>query len=84
MYYAELISETLIDYLLNRDWTLMESEPDIAVLRKLDGEQEEEIVLPRDKNYVDYQHRIMDAIRFLSEYEHRSEDSILNELSLQK
>lgn len=86
MYHAELelFSEPLIDYLSNRGWSLMESEPDIAVLRRVYDEQEEEIVLPRDRSYVDYHRRVMDAIRFLSKHEHRSEESILNELLLQK
>ena len=81
---TELFSEPLIDYLANRGWTLMESEPDIAILRKIDDDQEEEIVLPRDRSYVDYHRRIMEAIQFLSKQEHCSVDSILNELFLQK
>jgi hypothetical protein len=86
MYHAEteLFSEPLIDYLSSRGWALMISEPDIAILRKMDDDQEEEIILPRDRSYVDYHHRIMEVIHFLSKYEHRSVDSILNELLLKK
>ncbi len=81
---AELFSEPLIDYLRHRGWTLMESEPDIAVLRKFFDDHEEEIILPRDRTYVDYRHRIMEAIQFLAKYEHSSINSIVNELLLSK
>jgi hypothetical protein len=86
MYHAEseLFSEPLIDYLRNRGWALMESEPDIAVLRKVFNDQEEEIILPRDKAYADYRQRIMEAIQFLAKHEHNSETNIINELLLQK
>jgi hypothetical protein len=80
----ELFSEPLIDYLRNRDWTLIESEPDIAVLRKVFNNQEEEIVLPRDRSYADYRKRILEAIRFLAKHEHISEKNIIEELLFQK
>lgn len=85
MYHAEteLSSELLIGYLRNRGWSLVESEPDIAVLRKgvID---EEEIVIPVDRTYADYRQRILEAIKFLAKYEHRSEGEILDDLLLPK
>ena len=86
MYHAEneLFSEPLIDYLKNRDWILMESEPDIAVLRKLFVNQEEEIILPRDRTYADYHQRILEAIQFLAKRENISEKNVIEEVFLQK
>ena len=86
MYHAEteLFSEPLIDYLTNRGWTLMESDSDIAVLRKFFNDQEEEIVLPRDRSYADYRQRVIEAIQFLARQEHSSERSIVDELFLQR
>lgn len=86
MYYVktELFSEPLIDYLRNRGWALMESEPDIAVLRKFFIDQEEEIVLPKDRSYADYHQRILEAIQFLAKYEQSSEKDIIEKLLLQK
>jgi hypothetical protein len=81
---TELFSEPLIDYLGNRGWTLMESEPDIAVLRKIFMDQEEEIILPRDRTYADYRQRILEAIQFLAKHEQTSEEDIIGELLLQK
>lgn len=81
---SELSSEPFIEYLLNKNWTLMESEPDIAVLRKVYAQEEEEIVLPRDRSYGDYQQRIREAIQFLAKHEHISEKNIIDELLLQK
>jgi hypothetical protein len=81
---AELFSEPLIDYLMARDWMLMESEPDIAVLRKMIRNQEEEIVLPRDRTYVDYHQRILEALRFLAQYEQSTILEIKEELLSQK
>lgn len=81
---TEFFSETLIDYLRNRGWSLMESEPDIAVLRKVFIDQEEEIVLPRDRSYADYRLRIREAIQFLAKHELRSEGDIIEELLPQK
>jgi hypothetical protein len=77
---AELFSEPLIDYLKNRGWTLMESEPDIAILRKIFIDQEGEIVLPRDRTYADYHQRVLEAIRFLAKNEQISEEDILEEV----
>lgn len=86
MYHAKngIFSEPLIDYLKNRDWILIDSEPDIAVLRKSFNDQEEEIVLPRDRSYADYHQRIQEAIQFLALREHSSEKDIIEELLLQK
>jgi hypothetical protein len=86
MYHAEteLFSEPLIVCLRNRGWTLMESEPDIAVLRKFFDDQEEEIILPRDRTYTDYRQRIQEAIQFLATHEHSSEKDIIEEMLLQK
>jgi hypothetical protein len=80
----ELFSEPLIDYLKDRGWTVMESEPDIAVLRKLLDDQEEEIVLPKDRTYVDYHQRIQEAIQYLAKQEHSSVREIIEEVLLQK
>jgi len=82
MYHAnmELFSEPLIHYLQNRGWKLMESPPDIAVLRKNYIDQEEEIVLPRDRTYADYHQRILEAIQSLAKYEFCSEKEIMDEL----
>ncbi len=86
MYHAEneIFSEPLIEYLKHKGWELMESEPDIAVLRKLFDNQEDEIVLPRDRSYVDYHLRIKEAIRFLAGYEHTTEKGIIEELLHEK
>lgn len=86
MYHAEneLFSEPLIDYLKNRGWFLMDSEPDIAVLRKSFADAEEEIILPRDRAYADYRQRILEAIQFLAQREHSAEKDIIEELLLQK
>ncbi len=86
MYHAdtELFSEPLIDYLKNRGWTLLESEPDIAVLRKIFIDQEEEIVLPRDRSYADYRQRVLEAIQFLAKNEQSSKEDIIEELFQQK
>ena len=86
MYHAEneLFSEPLIDYLKNRGWILMESEPDIAVLRKLFVDQEEEIILPRDRTYADYHQRIIEAVQFLAKREYSTEKNIIEEVLLQK
>lgn len=81
---AEFISEKLIDYLMNRGWSLMESGPDIAVLRKVYIDEEEEIVLPRDRTYADYRQRVREAIQFLAKQEGRSEGDIIVELLPQK
>jgi hypothetical protein len=82
MYYAdtELFSEPLIDYLMNRGWARMESEPDIAILRKVYFDEEEEIVLPRDRKYSDYRKRVLEGVRLLGKLEHRSEKDILEDL----
>ena len=80
----ELLSETLVDYLKKRGWMLEESEPDIALLRRTYEDREEEIVLPMDKTYADYQQRITEAIQFLAVAEGRSENQIINELLFQK
>jgi hypothetical protein len=79
-----LFSEPFIEYLQNRGWIQMESEPDIAVLRKLFDDQEEEIILPRDRNYTDYHQRLLEAIQFLALKEQRSEKSIIEDLLLPK
>ena len=86
MYHAEneFFSESLIDYLKNRGWTQTESEPDIAVLRKIFADQEEEVVLPIDRSYADYRKRVLEAIQYLAQCEHRSEKDIVEELFLQK
>src|SRR5476649_2665597 len=86
MYHVEneLFSEPLIDYLKNRGWILMESEPDIAVLRKLFVDQEEEIILPRDRTYADYHQRILEDIQFLAKREDSTEKNIIEEVLLQK
>jgi len=81
---TELFSEPLIDYLRNRGWVLMASEPDIAVLRKVCIDREEEIVLPRDRTYADYRQRLLEAIRFLAKQERRSERDIIEEVLPQK
>ncbi len=81
---AELFAEPLIDYLRSRGWALMESEPDIAVLRKLFDGQEEELVLPKDRSYSDYHQRVMEAVQSLARYEQSSERSIIEELLVQK
>ena len=82
---VELLSEPLIDYLSHHGWMLMDTEPDIAVLRKnFGGQYEEEIVLPRDRAYVDYDQRIVEAIRFLANLEGCSERDIVEELLPQK
>jgi hypothetical protein len=80
----ELFSEPLIEYLKNRGWSQMESEPDIAVMRKIFGDQEEEIMLPRDRSYVDYHERILEAIQFLAQKEQRPEKYIIEDLLLPK
>ncbi|HEX4840511.1 MAG TPA: hypothetical protein VFU89_08735 [Rhabdochlamydiaceae bacterium] len=86
MYHAknELFSEPLIDYLRNHGWKLMESEPDIAVLRKLFVDQEEEIILPRDRTYADYHQRILEAVQLLAKRENSTEKKIIEEMLLQK
>ena len=86
MFYAdaELFSEPLIGYLENRGWVITESESDIAVLRKFFMGQEEEIVLPRDRTYVDYHQRILEAIQILAKQERISQEDILKDLLLQK
>lgn len=86
MYHAEreLFSEPLIDYLKNRGWILMDSEPDIAVLRKTFADQEEEIILPIDRKYEDYHQRILEAIQFIAKREQNSEKDILEELIPQR
>ncbi len=86
MYHAdsELFSEPLIEFLKNKGWTLMESEPDIAVLRKIILDQEEEILLPRDRTYADYYQRVQEAIQLFAKYEQSSEKAVLEELLFQK
>lgn len=86
MFYAdaELFSEPLIGYLENRGWVITESEPDIAVLRKFFMDEEEEIVLPRDRTFVDYHRRILEAIQALAKHEHISKEEILKDLAFQK
>ena len=87
MYHAknELFSEPLIEYLMDKGWELMESEPDIAVLRKCsNNEEEDEIVLPRNRSYADYHLRIKEAVRFLANYEQTTENGIIEELLHEK
>ena len=86
MYHAdyELFSEPLIDFLVKRGWTLLESEPDIAILRKFILDQEEEILLPRDRSYADYFQRVQEGIQFFAKCEHSSEKTVLEELRYQK
>jgi len=79
----ELFSEPLIDYLKNRGWSMIESEPDIAVLRKNFVNCEEEVVLPIDRTYADYHQRILEAIQFVAKCDHHSEKNILEEIFLQ-
>lgn len=81
---TEFFSETLIDFLMKRGWSLMASEPDIAVLRKVISDQEEEIVLPIDRAYADYRQRVLEAIQFLAKQERCSQRDIIDELLLQK
>ena len=81
---VELPSETLLDYLKNQGWIHVESEPDIAILRKMYDDQEEEIVLPLDRKYVDYSIRVTEAVRVLAALENRTERGILDEVLLQK
>jgi hypothetical protein len=78
----ELFSEPLIDYLKNQGWIVMESEPDIAVLRKPFVYGEEEVVLPRDRTYADYRQRVLEAIQYVAQCEHISEKAILEEVFL--
>jgi hypothetical protein len=81
---TELFSEPLIEYLQKLDWHLALSEPDIAVLRKeIDG-QEEELLLPIDRRFADYQQRVLEAIWALAKYERISEKSILEDLLFQQ
>lgn len=86
MYHAnnELFSEPLIDYLQTRGWSLVESEPDIAVLRKLFDGEEAEITLPRNRAYADYRQRILETVRYLAKRERSSERDIIEEVLLQK
>jgi hypothetical protein len=77
---AEFFSEALIDYLKSRGWSQMESGSDIAVLRKEGIDQEEEIVLPKDRTYADYQQRVQEAVQCLAKHEGRLAGEIIKEL----
>ncbi len=76
----ELFSEPLIAYLKNRGWMQMDTDPDIAILRKVFIDQEEEIVLPIDRRFSDYRKRVLEAIHFLAKHECRSEEDIIDDL----
>ncbi len=76
-----LFSEQVIDYLRQRGWSRIEPGlPKIAILRKNFLYQEEEIVLPIDRSFGDYQRRIYDAIQFLSRHEDREPSEIIEDL----
>ena len=76
----ELLSEPLIEYLTNHGWTLTDSSRGIAVLRKIIGDQRNQILLPIDRDFSDYRERVWDAIHFLVKYEGRSERDILDDI----
>lgn len=76
----EVYSEQLITYLQNNGWSLIGSEIDIAVLRKIISGQEEEIILPKDLNFTDYHQRVDEAIQFLAQLENSSKKEIIEEL----
>lgn len=82
MFYEKdaICSETLIPYLTNKGWVTKPSKPNIAILRKFWGDEEQEIVLPIDRTFSDYHLRVREAIQFLATLEGTTARYVLEDL----
>jgi hypothetical protein len=72
----------ILKYFQSYDWLLVEPSPftEIAIMRKNIHEEQEEILIPRDQSFADYNERIFDAIASLAKYENKVLEDIIPDL----
>jgi hypothetical protein len=79
---SEIPYRHLFRYLVSRGWYESNSAKftDITIMRKIVKGQEEEIVIPRDQEFADFNQRMFDVLSLLSRFENRELNDILNDL----
>jgi hypothetical protein len=72
----------ILKYFQSYDWQLVEPSPftDIVIMRKNIREEQEEILIPRDQSFADFNERIFDAIDSLAKFENKVPDDIISDL----
>lgn len=75
--------EVIVKYLSRLDWILIDPGKSLpfAILRKTFGNSEEEILIPKTREFVDYSDRIFDAIKNISLLENHSIKDLFENLT---
>lgn len=81
-FFSTIPLRNILKYFQSYDWQLVESSPfkDITIMRKNIREEQEEILIPCDQSFADFNERIFDAIDSLAKFENKVLDDIISDL----
>ena len=80
---SEIKFTELQAYLRNTGWTRIEtSVPSVGLFQKEVGNNFYEATLPLNKDYADYNYRIIDVLEIIASAENREADQVLTDLSI--
>jgi hypothetical protein len=80
----QLSSATIQKYLENRNWEKIQSKREYLVIYYKDLPNPTEILLPLDRNFIDYNELIFNALQKISKNENRNIEQVINEMKNNK
>jgi hypothetical protein len=75
---------TIQRYLQNRNWQKIQSKREHLVIYYKDSPNPTEILLPLDRNFIDYNELIFNALQKISKNENRNIEQVINEMTNNK